>query len=85
LIVIGHWFLCARIVAYHRNVVIVAQCTDVIVGQTFAGFPPVAGEFVLALFCDAAGAEIGHSLPREPSQAGLPKKEKGASWKSSSS
>lgn len=40
---------------------------------------------MLALFAMLLELEIGHSLPREPSRAGLPKKEKGASWKSSSS
>ena len=41
---------------------------------------------MLALFATLLelGIAIGHSLPREPSRAGLPKKEKGASWKSSS-
>src|ERR1700704_5365005 len=43
-------------------------------------------EFVLALIATLLDLEIaiGHSLPREPSRTGLAKKEKGASWKSSS-
>src|SRR5205807_8994058 len=44
-------------------------------------------EYVSALFAMLLelGIANGHSLPREPSRAGLPKKEKGASWKSTSS
>ncbi len=88
LIVIGHWFSlrphcclppkrchCCAMHRRHRW------------SRPSPAFHRSPEEFVLALFAMLLelGIAIGHSLPREPSRAGLPKKEKGASWKSSSS